>query len=144
MLKEVLKYVDFDGNEREEEFRFHLTKAELAEMNFSAKGGLEKMITRIINERDTTELIKIFKELLLRSYGKVSDDGRRFIKSPELRTEFEQTQAYSDLYMRFLEDPDQLVKFVEGIVPPDIAEEYRKNVSEGKITPVATTPNTQA
>lgn len=137
MLKETIKYTDFDGNEREEEFRFHLTKAELAEMNFSAKGGLEKMITRIINERDTTELIKIFKELLLRSYGKVSDDGRRFIKSPELRTEFEQTQAYSDLYMRFLENPDELVKFVEGIVPPDIAEEYRKTVAEGRAASVA-------
>lgn len=137
MLKEVIKYTDFDGNEREEEFRFHLTKAELAEMNFSAKGGLEKMIMRIVNERDTAELIKIFRELLLRSYGKVSDDGRRFIKNAELREEFEQTQAFSDLYMRFLEDPDQLVAFIEKVVPPDVAQEYRKTVADGQTQPAA-------
>ncbi len=137
MLKKTIKYVDFDGVQREEEFRFNLTKAELAEMNFSASGGLEKMMNRIINERDTTALIKIFKDLLLRSYGKVSDDGRRFIKTDELRQEFEQTQAYSDLYMEFLEDPDKLIAFVEGVVPADIAQEYRKNVAETKVLPTA-------
>lgn len=130
MIKKTIKYIDFDGVEREEEFRFNLTKAELAEMNFSATGGLEKLIRRIVNEQDTQQLIKIFKDIILRSYGKVSDDGRRFIKTPELRQEFEQTQAYSDLYMEFLEDPDKLIAFIEGVIPPDIAQDYHKTVIE--------------
>ena len=53
MYKKTITYTDYDGNERTEDFFFNLTKAELMEMDFSERGGLEKMIKKIIETKDT-------------------------------------------------------------------------------------------
>ena len=117
MLKKTIKYVDYDGNEREEDFYFNLSKAEIAEMEMSTNGGLDRMINRIIAERDNKRIIELFKDLVLRSYGKKSDDGRRFIKNQELRDDFAQTEAYSELFMELATDADAAAAFVNGIIP---------------------------
>ena len=117
MLVKKVSYVDFKGNTREEELYFNLTKAEVAEMELSHKGGLSTKIERIVAAQDTEEIIKLFKDLILTAYGVISDDGRRFIKTPELREEFAQTQAYSDLFMELAADADAAAKFVNAITP---------------------------
>lgn len=117
MLKKTMTYTDYDGNQRTEDFYFNLSKAEVAEMQMSAAGGLDKMINRIISEQDGKRIIELFKDLVLRSYGKKSDDGKRFIKSKELAEEFSQTEAYSDLFMELATDADAAAAFVNGIVP---------------------------
>ena len=120
MIKKTVTYVDYNGTERTEDFYFNLTKAELTEMNLSTTGGLEKMIQDVITAQDTPKIIAIFKELLLKSYGVKSADGRRFIKSKELSTEFSQTEAYPIIYMELLTDEGSADKFVTGILPEDM------------------------
>lgn len=117
MLKKTITYVDYDGIQRTEDFYFNLSKAEVAEMQMSTAGGLDKMINRIISEQDGKRIIELFKDLVLRSYGKKSDDGKRFIKSKELAEEFSQTEAYSDLFMELATDSEAAAAFVNGIVP---------------------------
>ena len=117
MLKKTITYVDYDGNERTEDFYFNLSKAEIAEMELSTAGGLDKMINRIIAEQDGKRIIELFKNLVLKAYGKKSDDGKRFIKSKELAEEFSQTEAYSDLFMELATDAEAAAAFVNGIVP---------------------------
>ena len=84
MLKKTITYTDYDGLERTEEFRFNLTKAELMDMELTTVGTFSKLMQKIIDEKDMVRLAKYFKELILKSYGVKSDDGKRFIKSPEL------------------------------------------------------------
>ena len=81
MYAKKMTYTDYDGNERTETFYFNLTKAELTEMELSSEGGLSKMIQRIIDSQDSTRIITIFKDIILRSYGEKSPDGKRFIKN---------------------------------------------------------------
>ena len=106
MLKKVITYTDYNGNERTESFYFNLTKAELTEMELTTEGGLAEMIQNIIDAQDTPAIIKIFKDLVLKSYGEKSADGRRFIKSDELKEGFAQTEAYSNLFMELATDSD--------------------------------------
>lgn len=122
MISEKITYTDYNGNERTETFNFNLTKAELTEMELSVEGGLTTMMQRIIDAQDTPALIKIFKKLVLKSYGVKSDDGRRFIKSETLSEEFSQTEAYSQFFMKLATDADAATKFVNGIVPSDISK----------------------
>ena len=117
MLKKTITFVDYDGNERTEDFYFNLTKAEVAEMEMSAEGGLAKMLEKIVVERDSKRIIETFKDLILRSYGEKSPDGRRFIKSQELRDSFEQTEAYSELFMELAMNAEAAAAFVNGIIP---------------------------
>lgn len=121
MIKKTITYVDYNGVERTEEFYFNLSKAEVLEMEMSTTGGLAEMIQRIVAAQDQPAIIKVFKELVLKAYGKKSPDGRRFIKSDEISTEFAQTEAYSQLFMELATDADAAAKFVNGIVPSDVS-----------------------
>lgn len=117
MLKKTITYVDYNGSERTEDFYFNLTKAEIMEMELSTTGGLSEMISRIVAAKDAPAIIKVFKELILKAYGQKSADGKRFVKSAALSEEFEQTEAYSILFMELATDADAAAKFVNAIVP---------------------------
>lgn len=121
MIKETITYVDYNNVERTEDFFFNLSKAELMEMEMSTSGGLVEMVNRIVAAQDAPAIIKVFKELILKAYGVKSPDGKRFEKSNKLRTEFEQTEAYSQLFMKLATDADAASKFVNGIIPSDAA-----------------------
>lgn len=132
MLKKTITYTDYDGNERTEDFYFNLSKAEIMEMELSTTGGLTKMIEKIVAEQDGKKIIEVFKDLVLKSYGEKSADGRRFIKNDEIREAFSQTEAYSDLFMKLATDADEAADFVNGIVPANlnIAEEQNAGASD--------------
>nr|DAQ67649.1 MAG TPA: hypothetical protein [Caudoviricetes sp.] len=119
MLKETIKYTDFNGVEREEDFYFNLTKAEITEMEMSVDGGLVERINKIVQAKDAKEIVKIFKTIVLDAYGEKSADGRRFIKTPELREAFSQTMAYSNLFMELATNDVKAAAFIKGIMPKE-------------------------
>lgn len=117
MYIRTMTYTDYDGNERTETFYFNMSKAECLDMQLIAEGGLENYIQSIIDERDNAELVKFFKDVILKSVGKKSPDGRRFIKSEEYTREFSQTEAYSDLYVELATNTEEAIKFFNNIIP---------------------------
>ena len=122
MLKKTITYTDFNGNSRTEDFYFNLNEAEITEMELSVDGGLVEMIRRITAAQDGKQIIATFKDLILRAYGEKSADGKRFIKNQALRDAFEQTNAYSQLFMKLATDADEASAFVAGIIPPAKAQ----------------------
>lgn len=137
MLKKSIKYTDYNGVEREEEFLFNLSKAELMEMQMSTNGGLDEMIAALVKTQNMPEIIRIFKEIILKSYGEKSVDGKRFIKVDEkgnpLSVAFSQTEAFSTLFMELATDSKAAANFVNGVVPKDMEvseEEQRKYTEE--------------
>ena len=127
MLKKTIKYTDWDGNEREEDFWFNITEAELREMEYSVVGGYTGIIQKIMQSQDVPSIMKIFKEFIFKTYGEKTPDGRRFIKSEELSTEFSQTKAYSNLYVELSTDADAAAKFLKGVLPEDIRAQIEEN-----------------
>ena len=128
MLKLTRTFTDYNGASRTEDFYFNLTRAEITEMELSVDGGLVEMINRITAAQDGKQIIALFKDIILRAYGQKSPDGRQFIKNQQLRDEFAQTEAYSDLFMELATDADAAAKFLNGIV------------SKGGETPAARAP----
>ncbi len=120
MYVKEIEYTDFNGVARKEKFYFNLTKAEILDMELGKTGGLTEYIQKILEAQDTPAIMTLFKTLLLKSYGVKSDDGRRFIKNDQIREDFEQTQAFSDLYMLLALDDDEAAKIVNAIVPEDM------------------------
>ena len=120
MLKKTITYVDYNGVERTEDFYFNLSKAEVLELEMGTTGGLTEMINKIVAAQDTPTLIKIFKDLVLKAYGEKSPDGKRFIKSDEIRDAFSQTEAYSNLFMELATDAEAASKFFNGIIPDNV------------------------
>lgn len=120
MLKKTIEYTDYNDVKRKEDFYFNLTKAEIMEMELSTTGGLAEMIQKIIDTQDTPQIIKLFKDLVLKAYGEKSADGKRFIKNDNIRDGFAQTEAYSELFMELATDANAAASFVNAIVPKDL------------------------
>lgn len=117
MLKKTIKYVDYNGETHEEEYYFNLSKAEVMEMQLGTAGGFAEHLQKLVNTKDVPAITKAFKDLILASYGVKSDDGKRFIKSPEIRDAFVQSEAYSELFMELIQNADACNDFIKGIMP---------------------------
>lgn len=120
MFKKRIKYVDYNGNQREEDFYFNLTRTELTEMEFSSVGGLQNYIKKIIDAQSGQEIIAVMKDLIFKSYGEKSLDGKYFNKSKELSEAFSHTEAYDILFMELATDDKAASEFVNGIIPKDM------------------------
>lgn len=126
MIKKTITYTDYDGVTRTEDFYFNLSKPELMEMDFSASGGMEKMIKKIIDTQDSQKIMEVFKDIILRSYGEKSPDGKRFVKvrdGHKLAEEFSQTEAYSELFMELATNDKAASEFINGVIPQSLADE---------------------
>lgn len=120
MLKKTVTYTDYNDVEVTENVYFNLNKAELSEMELTTPGGYSNMIRRIVAADDTPAIFRAFKELILKAYGEKSQDGRRFIKSPELAEAFSQTEAYSIIFMEITQDANKAAEFFNGLIPTDL------------------------
>ena len=130
MLKKIITYTDYNGVERTEPFYFNLSKAELMEMELGVTGGMTEMLDKIIAAKDAPSLMKTFKEMIMKSYGIKSDDGKRLIKSEELSIAFTQTEAYSVLFMELITDDKAAADFVNGIIPNEIQAEVAAKTAQ--------------
>lgn len=131
MTSKTITYTDYNGVERTETFWFNLSKAEVLEMELETAGGLAEKIRKIISAHDVPEIVTVFKDVILSSYGEKSPDGKRFMKKDEngkpLSAAFEETEAFSVLYMELALDAEKASEFVNGVLPG--------NVSGGQIVP---------
>lgn len=133
MLRKPIEYLDFDDNLVNEDFYFNLTMAEIAEMELTYENGLTHHLKRIVATKDGAAIVKTFKDILAKSYGVKSEDGKRFVKTPELWEAFSQTNAYSVLFIELVTDAKKSAEFVVGIVPKDVA---KKIVDEQEKDPI--------
>lgn len=139
MYQKKIKFVDFNGKEREQTFYFHLTKAELMEMELSVDGGLQEYVKKIVEAEKTPQLVELFKKLILMSYGEKSDDGMRFVKKANdghrLSDDFEQTDAYSELFTELATNTESATAFVNGILPAQLQEQVAEAQKNGHAYP---------
>jgi hypothetical protein len=137
MLKRSISYKDFNDVDCVDIFYFNISKPELIELEVKYEHGLTSMIQRIIEQKDHKELIKLFKELVLLAHGQKSPDGKRFIKSDQLREEFSQTAAYNALFVELATNDEAAANFLKGALPTDMVGEIDKALdSKSKVSTV--------
>lgn len=135
MLKKTVNYTDFDGNERTETLYFNLTQTELIDMAMNLPGGVTETVgndpdkidteaaaVELMNKLGGHGIINFIKEVVLKSYGVKSEDGRRFIKKPELTEEFSQTLAYDAIIMEFMTNDVAAAEFINKIIPANVLD----------------------
>lgn len=122
MLKKTFTYVDYNDEKVTEECFFNFTKAELADMTVSTGEGLGTKIKRIIDAKDKKEIVAIMQEIILKSYGEKTEDGKRFMKSEEISNRFKCSEPYSMLYMELCTNAEAAAIFIKGVLPKDIAD----------------------
>ena len=144
MLKKTVNYEDFDGNKRTEDLYFNLTKLEATEFALDlpdeitdevvkegASAANMEAATRIVQKLGGKGIIDYIRKLVLKSYGIKSEDGKRFIKSEEISTEFSQTMAFDNLMMELLTDDNAASNFITAVIPSDLAEAAKSALLPG-------------
>lgn len=131
MFKKTIEYEDYEGNQRKEDFYFNLSKAELVDF-LTTSGGytIDKVLERLVKSANQKEIMQIFKDLIYKSYGEKSLDGRRFVKSKEVKDNFVETEAYSVLYMELVSDAKKAGDFIRGVIPKDYAQAITEQLSD--------------
>jgi hypothetical protein len=127
MLKKSITFDDLDGNPVTEDFYFNLTKAELAELDIETTGGMAGVLEKLSNTNNGPTIIRLFRDIIGRSVGMRSEDGRRLLKNQQIRDEFMSSEAYSALFMELIEAPDSGASFFVAIVPKDLQEQVQEN-----------------
>lgn len=120
MITKTVTYVDYFGTKRTEDFYFHFNKAELLEMEMRHEGGFSARVNRIVNANSHSELVQIMKQFVLEAYGVKSEDGRRFMKSDEIRRSLVECPAYSIIFMELATDDKAAAEFINGVTPDDM------------------------
>ena len=117
MLKQQVKYEDFDGNTQTETLYFNLNRMEL--ISFQKRYGSENMenyINKLIEEKQIEPMYDLLNDFVLTACGVKSEDGKRFIKNDEIREEFKQSLAYEALIEDFHDDSRKVLEnFIAGV-----------------------------
>lgn len=132
MIKKTITYVDFNGNERTEDFYFNLTKAELMRMELGVKGGMVEMMNRMIAAQDAPAMMEVFDDLIHKSFGVKTPDGRGFVKREEDYEAFKSTEAYSELYVELISDAKACADFFNGVIPANLAKQVEEEMAKQK------------
>ncbi len=130
MLKKTITYVDLNGVERKEDFYFNLSKPEILKMQGSVKGGYDVRLKSIAADLNGANIMEFFEDLIKRSYGEKSDDGRRFMKSDEISKSFMETPAYEALFEELVTNDKAAADFVNSIMPADITQKVLDNMNK--------------
>lgn len=134
MLKKPIEYVDYNGQPRKEFHYFNLTQAEVIELQMGIKGGLVEYLRQAIKDENSPVIMDTIKKIIRKSYGEKGADGKSFIKHKivdgvrvELADLFEQTPAYSELFVELLTKDNASDEFLRGIIPEDMSKNLPAN-----------------
>lgn len=117
MYKKKIRYTDFLGNVREETHVFNLNENELIHLELETDGGLRSFLEGVSERQDISKISKFWDSFIKRSYGVVSDDGRKFIKNDEVWEDFHQSGAYNELYMLLTTNDEEAFNFIKAVIP---------------------------
>lgn len=139
MFSRTFEYIGYDGQPHKDTWWFNLSEAELYKLELSNLGGMNGMMNRLLRESKPGEIVEVFENLILSSVGERSVDGRKFIKNEEIRNDFYQSKAYSDLFVELVSSGEKLAAFLKGAIPAEVAEaiekEEAKKAAEGEAKP---------
>lgn len=130
MFSRTFEYTGYDGQPHKDTWWFNLSEAELYKLELSNLGGMNGMMNRLLRESKPGEIVEVFESLILSAVGERSVDGRKFIKNQEIRDDFYQSKAYSDLFVELVSSGEKLAEFLKGAIPAEVAAELAKAEEE--------------
>lgn len=142
MIYKDITYTDYNGITRTERHWFHLSKAELTDMEMTQEGSLTDALKAMVAAKDKVEIYKKFVWIIGRAYGVKSEDSRRFMKDPDYFKAFTESEAYSVFLEDLLSGEEKVLAFVQGIMPNDAPKDKLVELQGQMTTPNAGTVST--
>lgn len=130
MIKQHVSYEDYDGNKVEKDLWFHLNRSDLAKMSLGFDNGLIDGLTELQQKGDKKAVAEFIDNLLVNAYGVRKPGSDVFLKTPEIKEDFQYSLAHDEILMMLLGgEDDEIINFIVGIMP-GMSTEDRANVIE--------------
>ena len=131
MIKQHVSYEDYEGNKDEKDLWFHLNRSDLAKLSLNYEKGLIEGLTELQKKGDKRAIAEFIDELLINAYGVRKPDSDVFLKTKEIREDFEYSLAHDEILMMLLGgDGDDIINFIVGIMPGLSADKRAEFVAE--------------
>jgi hypothetical protein len=134
VFKKVVTYKNFEGETENEELVFNLTVPEIAELEFEFDSGIEEAARKAAASGNNKELFNMFKVLMAISYGRRSEDGKRFLKKKEWLDELFCGLAYEELFLWLFTNEENAIAFFNAIMPERMEERLKEIKAEQEKT----------
>lgn len=122
MFKKTITFEDFNGEKQTQDFYFHLSKAEILPLISEAE-GMKSRLEKIIASKDGRAIIAELRYFIELSCGIRSEDGKRFLKTPEAKSELLDSPAFDELLMELATDAGASVDFFGQLLPEKMQKE---------------------
>ena len=130
MLKKMITYQDYNGEEKTETLYFHLNKFEWLELETYTKGGLIENLQHAIEVGNAKKTIDILKKIILRAYGEKNPETGGFEKNDDIAINFSKTEAFSELFYELAYNETASKEFFLGLIPNELRGEAEKKMKE--------------
>lgn len=138
MIKKTVTYEDFNGEQQTEEFYFHLSKSELIDIETGVEGGMGNLLTNLVKTAEPGPIVKQFREIITKSYGVRSPDGKKFTKTDELTRDFLASPAFDSLFSEIIASEQAAEEFVYGIMPKDLVAQVQNQPVDARPQEIVT------
>jgi hypothetical protein len=142
VLKKDITYINFEDKPVTETWYFNLSTAELAKMTLTAGEDIVTRLQRVVASQDPKQMVEAFEDVVRRSVGTRSEDGKRFIKNTTITEEFMGGEAYSQFFLELATKEGLAVEFINGVIPKDLREQVAQLQAGTKPVEVIQTPLT--
>lgn len=132
MVEKVIKYHDFEGNEREDKFYFFLNQVQFSKIDTMFPNGLEEYGKKVAQDRDAGAMLNLIDLIVREAYGervgvnytKLAPNGQKLVDF------FVNTEAYDNLITELISTEDAMVNFLTGCLPKKAQEQANEKLAQ--------------
>jgi len=121
MFKKTITYTGFDEVEHTQDFYFHLPTVDVTAM-LQPGSDFTKRLQAIQKSENVSEVVKFYKDLITQACGVRSEDGKRFIQTPEAKSELLDTPALDELLLELMLDSNKPFEFLTSLLPKKLLD----------------------
>ena len=117
MIKQHIKFYDvIEDKEVEKDFYFHLNKAEIIRiLSRTGEVDWETYVRNILESNDPDKILNLFESIIHDAVGQRTTEGL-FVKTKDFRDAFIASEAYDELFVKFLTEEEFAQKFWQSII----------------------------
>ena len=133
MIKQHIKFYDvIDEKEVEKDFYFHLNKAEIIRiLSRTGEVDWETYVRNILDSNDPDKILNLFESIIHDAVGQRTTEGL-FVKTKDFRDAFIASEAYGELFVKFLSEEAFAQKFWQSIIAEGKSTNNMKVISASK------------
>lgn len=119
MIKETIKYTDFNGTESTTDLYFNLTRLDAVKIirKFGTPEDFQARVMDIAKSGDALAMLDLIEYVIEMAYGVKSEDGQHFKKNQTIVEDFKSSAAYEAFLEKLVSQDGYLEDFFSRLVP---------------------------